>query len=278
MAMDKKNLVIIGGIITVIVILTWLVWPKKATVLAVDAGSAEGVNKKTVQEMYAQAALLRQNGEILEAKKVYQEILAEYASFEKIEEVNHTLADMNMKIIFSNTPTPQTVVHEVESGDTLGKLAKGYNTTVDLIKRSNNLKGDTIHIGQKLRIWKGNFNVFVDKSQNVLMLKDGDEVLKVYRVSTGANNSTPVGKFKITSKLVDPVWFNRGVVVPPDSPQNVLGSRWLGFDMPGYGIHGTIEPETIGQQVTAGCVRMNNRDVEELYSLLPVGTEIVIVD
>ncbi len=276
--MNKKNLVIIGGMVVIVVILTWLVWPKKEAVHAVGSGSAEGVNKKTAQELYAQASLLRQNGEMLEAKKVYQEILAEYASFEKIEEVNNTLSDMNMKIIFSNTPVPQAVVHEVGSGDTLGKLAKKYNTTVDLIRRSNNLKGDTIHVGQKLRVWQGNFNVFVDKSQNVLMLKDGDEVLKVYKVSTGENNSTPVGKFKITSKLVDPVWFNRGVVVPPDSPQNVLGSRWLGFDMPGYGIHGTIEPETIGQQVTAGCVRMNNRDVEELYSLLPLGTEVVIVD
>lgn len=276
--MNKKNLVIIGGVVVVVVILTWLAWPKKEAVHAVGAGSSEGVNKKTAQDLYAQASLLRQNGEMLEAKKVYQEILAEYASFEKIEEVNNTLSDMNMKIIFSSTPAPQAVVHEVGSGDTLGKLAKKYNTTVDLIRRSNNLKGDTIHIGQKLRIWQGNFNVFVDKSQNVLMLKDGDEVLKVYRVSTGENNSTPVGKFKIASKLVDPVWFNRGVVVPPDSPQNVLGSRWLGFDMPGYGIHGTIDPETIGQQVTAGCVRMNNRDVEEIYSLLPLGTEVVIVD
>ncbi len=118
----------------------------------------------------------------------------------------------------------------------------------------------------------------MDKSQNVLFLKNGDEVLKVYKVSTGTNNSTPVGTFKITSKLVDPVWFNKGIVVPPDSPQNVLGSRWLGFDMPGYGIHGTVEPETIGQQVTAGCVRMRNSDVEEVYSLIPLGTEIVIVD
>ena len=58
----------------------------------------------------------------------------------------------------------------------------------------------------------------------------------------------------------------------------LLGSRWLGFNMPGYGIHGTIEPETIGKQVTAGCVRMRNSDVEELYDILPLGTEVSIVD
>ena len=135
-----------------------------------------------------------------------------------------------------------------------------------------------IQVGQKIRVWTSKFNIFVDKSQNKLILKDGDVVLKVYDVSTGANNSTPIGKFKITSKLVDPVWFNRGVVVPPESPANVLGSRWMGFDIPGYGIHGTVEPQNVGQQVTAGCVRMRNEEVQELYSIVPLGTEVVIVD
>ena len=133
-------------------------------------------------------------------------------------------------------------------------------------------------MGQKLRIWQGSFNIYVDKSQNILILKDGNEVVKVYRVSTGQNNGTPAGKFKIVNKLVDPVWFNRGVVVPPESPANVLGSRWMGFDVPGYGIHGTIEPETIGQHVTAGCIRMRNEEAEELYSLIPVGTEVTVVE
>jgi lipoprotein-anchoring transpeptidase ErfK/SrfK len=149
---------------------------------------------------------------------------------------------------------------------------------MERLKRNTNLSGNVIKVGQKLRIWTGKFNIFIDKSQNLLTLKDGDEILKVYHVSTGAGNITPVGNFKIKSRLVDPVWFNKGIVVPPESPQNVLGTRWLGFDLPGYGIHGTIEPETIGQQVTAGCVRMRNEEVEELYNIIPRGTDVVIVD
>ncbi|MBM3248214.1 MAG: L,D-transpeptidase, partial [Candidatus Omnitrophica bacterium] len=57
-----------------------------------------------------------------------------------------------------------------------------------------------------------------------------------------------------------------------------LGTRWMGFDIPEYGIHGTTEPESIGKQATKGCVRMINKDVEELYSILPVGTEVTIID
>lgn len=229
--------------------------------------------------LYQQAQQFRRGRDLVKAKESYQEILVKHSDMENIATVQKELESLNMDIILSNTMVPdKTVMHEVAVGDTLGKIAKRYNTTVELIKRSNNLKSDIIRVGQKLRIWIGEFNLLADKSQNVLILKDGNEVVKVYDVSTGENNSTPVGVFKITTKLVDPVWFNRGVIVPPESPDNVLGSRWLGFDLPGYGIHGTVEPETIGKQVTAGCIRMRNEEVEELYDLLVVGTKVEIVD
>jgi lipoprotein-anchoring transpeptidase ErfK/SrfK len=274
--MNKSVYITISGIVIVVLIMIGLSSMKSSPTIEADAPSVED---STAQQLYEQAAALKGNKDLVEARNIYQKIITQYSDYENIESVQEELEKINMELIFSNTPAPQkTVVHEVTSGDTLGKLAKQYGTTIDLIKKSNHLKSDIIRIGQKLRIWTGQFNIHVDKSQNVLLLKDGDEVVKVYQVSTGADSSTPVGKFTVTTKLTDPVWFNRGVVVPPESPQNVLGSRWLGFDVPGYGIHGTIEPETIGSQITAGCVRMRNSDVEELYSLIPLGTQVVVVN
>ena len=78
-------------------------------------------------------------------------------------------------------------------------------------------------------------------------------------------------------ELFELVPFTRAVV-PPDSPKNILGSRWMGISEPGYGIHGTRDPDSIGQAVTAGCVRMLNEDVEELYAIVPIGTEIAIIN
>jgi lipoprotein-anchoring transpeptidase ErfK/SrfK len=144
--------------------------------------------------------------------------------------------------------------------------------------KSNNLTDDRIIPGRKVKIWVMPFNIVVDKSQNLLFLKSSDEIIKTYIVSTGANNSTPVGTFKITSKLQNPTWYKSGAVVPAGSPENVLGSRWLGFDLPGYGIHGTIDPQSLGKQVTQGCVRMSNSEVEELYTITPQGAEVTIVD
>lgn len=268
--------ILVGGGVVLILVIPWLVFAKGKAPRKVKVKNATNVE---AQQLYTQAAQFRRENNPLKAREAYQTIMKTYPEFENVSSVQKELEELNMNLLFSNKEIPgKTVVHEVTQGDTLGKIAKRYGSTVDLIKRSNNIKGDVIRLGQKLRVWQGHFNIYVDKSQNKLYLKDGNDLMKVYTVSTGANNSTPVGNFKIISKLVDPVWFNRGIVVPPESPENVLGTRWLGFDIPGYGIHGTVEPEAIGQQVTAGCVRMRNEEVEELYSIVPVGTEVQVVD
>ena len=130
----------------------------------------------------------------------------------------------------------------------------------------------------KLKIHTAPFLIRIDKSKNTLVLYSNDEAVKKYSVATGRKNCTPVGEFKITDKLVHPTWFKTGAILPPGSPENALGTRWMGFDKLGYGIHGTIEPKSIGTQASEGCIRMLNEDVEELYSIVPVGTKVIIQD
>lgn len=168
-----------------------------------------------------------------------------------------------------------SAVYIVQPGDALSKIARKSGTTVELLRISNDLKGDMIRVGQPIKVTRAKFSVIVDKSQNILTLKNGEEVVKVYRCSTGAGGITPAGDFKIVSRMVDPIW--KGVIKPGD-PENPLGTRWLGFDLPEYGIHGTNQPETVGQPVTRGCVRLLNSDVEELFNLLPEGTAVIIVE
>ena len=280
--MNKKWLIAGIGLIVVAAVSVTFFKGKKSRTVSVD-GQAESTKSsasavKNPKKLYEMAVSLEKNHEILKAQEFYQELISNFPDYPRIEEVQQKLEQLNLDIITSNSQSPKTFLYEVQMGDTLGKLAKKYGTTVELIKKKNNLTSDVIRVGQKLYVWTGSLNIFVDKSQHILILKDGDQVLKVYTVSTGANNITPVGAFKITSKLVDPVWFKAGAVIPPESPQNVLGSRWMGFDLAGYGIHGTIEPDKMGQQVTAGCVRMRNEDVEQLFDLVPVGTSVTIID
>lgn len=171
-----------------------------------------------------------------------------------------------------------SVVYEVQTGDHLTSISKKFHVTTDLLKNVNQLPNDRLIPGMKLKIPTYKFSVVIDKSQNTLILKGDEEVLKTYSVSTGLNGSTPVGVFKIKDKLINPTWYKAGTVVPYGSPKNVLGTRWMGITRSGYGIHGTTEPEKIGQSVTAGCVRMKNENVEELYRFLPIGSEVTIVE
>ncbi|MBF0478309.1 MAG: L,D-transpeptidase family protein [Candidatus Omnitrophica bacterium] len=278
--MNKRNL-IIAGIAVIIVALIWLGVAKKhaESVPVVEAASSTTEKNSSARDMYQKAVELQKTGKQEEAKKVYQNIMTEHPDFEQIETVQTSLGSLNVEQIFSKKMIDgKTVEYEIAPGDSLAKIAKKFGTTMSLVKRSNGMKTDTVRLGQKLRIWTGKFNILVNKAQNVLMLKEGNEVVKVYRVSTGKENSTPVGTYKIKVKQVNPVWYSKTGVYPPESPENQLGSRWMGFDLESYGIHGTIAPDKIGQQVTAGCVRMANPDVEELYDLVPQGTEVRIID
>ena len=76
--------------------------------------------------------------------------------------------------------------------------------------KSNNISDARIIPGRKIKVWNVPFNILVDKSQNILLLKDNEEVIKSYIVSTGKNNCTPVGTFKIVNKLPNPTWFKAG--------------------------------------------------------------------
>ncbi len=222
---------------------------------------------------------LIESGDFIAAREVYMKLLRSMPGHSDIAELEKNIWALNMKILFSKIEEPYSLIYEVNPGDTLVAIARKFNTTIELIKRSNGLNSDLIRIEQRLKVINAPVSIIVDKSQNVLTFKINDEIVKVYPCSTGQFNSTPVGKFKIVNKLVEPTWFKAGAIVPPDSPDNILGSRWMGFDSgSGYGIHGTTEPETIGQQITAGCVRMYNSDVEELYDIVPVGSEVTIID
>jgi lipoprotein-anchoring transpeptidase ErfK/SrfK len=196
-----------------------------------------------------------------------------------MEKAQQELEDANVRMLFSSIPTPDSISYEVQKGDTLAKIARKFSNTQEMILAANGLKNAAVvPLGRKLKVHNEKFSIVVDKSQNILTLKSGNNIVKTYRVSTGSNNSTPVGTFKIINKIVDPTWYTINAVVPAGSPDNILGSRWMGISAPSYGIHGTTDPKSIGKQVTSGCVRMVNSDVEELYRIVPEGTEVVIID
>lgn len=231
--------------------------------------------KKFEQEFKAAQALFDE-GKLLDAQAKAKALISKTPSEEKRLALFRFLRDVRFKLLLTRKKTDTSEIYEVQATDTMGRIAKKYNTTIELIKRANNRKKDVVWTGMKLKVEKVPFSIEIHIKKNVLWLKQGEHFVKKYRVSTGEKGNTPVGEFKIANKVVNPAWYYEDQVIPPGDSKNGLGTRWMGFDLKGYGIHGTIEPEKIGQAASLGCVRLRNEDVEELFDLVPVGTPVKI--
>jgi lipoprotein-anchoring transpeptidase ErfK/SrfK len=104
-----------------------------------------------------------------------------------------------------------------------------------------------------------------------LALIENGKVVKIYPTAVGADRSpSPTGTFTVIRCVTNPTWWHEGKVYPPGK-NNPVGSRWIGLSQKGYGIHGTNAPKSIGRNVSHGCIRMLNRDVEQLFALVKVG-------
>ncbi len=218
-------------------------------------------------------------GNFVKARTALQEFLDRFPDSPDYGETENRIEGLNMKILFSSSVTEDSFSYAIKPGDTLGKIARNFNTTVELLKRSNGLSSDIIIPGKTLKITKNEYEILVDRSDNMLFLKtkNGD-VVRSYHVSTGESLSTPTGTFKIEEKMISPVWYKVGAVVDPASSEYELGSRWMGLSIEGYGIHGTKDPSLIGKHITKGCVRMRNEEVEELYAIVPSGSIVTIIE
>lgn len=109
------------------------------------------------------------------------------------------------------------------------------------------------------------FIIHVDVEQKRLTLFQGERIVKRYTVATGAwDTPTPVGVFSITHRF--------------SGQMGGFGTCFLGLNVPwgNYGIHGTNKPESIGYDASHGCIRMQVEDAEELYALVPDGTQVII--
>jgi lipoprotein-anchoring transpeptidase ErfK/SrfK len=197
------------------------------------------------------------------------------------------ISKANSTLFNSDAPAPEKVRHEVQSGDTLVGIAKKYNTTVEGLIRGNKRldpTNSTIFPGMIIHAYVGDWSIIVDKEHFMLLLFDGGKLFRVYDVAIGRQDRTPIGTFKVVNRLREPDWTPPGRHIPYGDPENVLGTRWLGLKptgdtdptLKGYGIHGTWEPESIGTEASEGCIRMLNEDVNELFDIVTVGTEVLI--
>jgi lipoprotein-anchoring transpeptidase ErfK/SrfK len=111
--------------------------------------------------------------------------------------------------------------------------------------------------------------------RKLAVVEDG-RLQQVFQIAVGKlRTPSPMGELRVINKIVRPTYYHQGVVVKPGT-NNPLGPRWIGLSRPGYGIHGTNEPGSIGKAASHGCFRMRNTDVKTLFTLVQVGDTVEI--
>lgn len=162
------------------------------------------------------------------------------------------------------------MLHTVKPGETLNQISRDYRTPLAEILRANpNLNPNLIYPGQTIVIpglpapQTIPFQIDVSLGERKLRLFRDDVMLREYPIAVGRMlHETPRGDFIIINKA--------------PNPGGPFGTMWMSLSKQHYGIHGTNDPSSIGKAVSRGCIRMYNHQVEELASLIPIGTLVTI--
>ncbi len=184
--------------------------------------------------------------------------------------------DLTAKAIYFS---PQPHIQEpyvVQAGDQLRKIATKHHVPWPYLVRLNRIDPKRLREGQKLKVIDGPFGAVVTLTDFELTLHLGGQYVRSYPCCIGKNSATPTGKFKVLNKVANPQYTDPdGKVFSGSDPKNPLGTHWIDLG-DSYGIHGTIEPDSIGKAESRGCIRLFNADVSEVFDLLETGAEVVI--
>ncbi len=213
------------------------------------------------------------------------------------DRIRERLADLNAELVFSPTVVPDdpaTSSYRVQPGDLLGSIARRANVPYPLLEMINGIDARRMRADQNLKLLNGPIHARVDKSSFVmdvyLIGTDGQPVfLAAFPVGLGVDGNTPLGQWTVANgKVTNPDWRNpqTNEYFPANDPDNPIGEYWIpitGVDgdavgRTGFGIHGTTDPESIGRNLSMGCVRLADADIALVYHMLsPHGSTIDIV-
>lgn len=233
--------------------------------------------------------LAKANNPVAARSALSQALAADGLLPAEADRVRQVLGELNQRLVFSAEIVegdPFVRGHVVASGETFERITSRQKLRIEplLLSRINKIDPKRLPSGKKIKLVQGPFHAVVSKSDYRLDLYLGEGNERVFVTSMpiglGENDATPLGMFKVrpASKLINPAWIDprTGEKFAGGDPKNPIGHRWLGIqgiepanrELAGYGIHGTVEPNSIGQQQSMGCIRMLAADVELIYEVL----------
>jgi len=237
----------------------------------------------------------------VEARLLMNRLLTEEARIlteTDCDRIRKTLAGINERLIFSKTVAPGdplVEVYTVRSGDRLSRIGRRFKVDYRCLAKINGLASpDRILIGQNLKVIRGPFHVVIDKSDFRLdMYLTDPQGKRMYinslSVGLGEDDSTPPGLWIVRrgSKVSNPQYTDprSGKTYARNDKDNPIGEYWIGLegieektaDLDAYGMHGTIDQDSIGKQASLGCIRLGDDGIELLYTTLVEGESTVTI-
>jgi lipoprotein-anchoring transpeptidase ErfK/SrfK len=221
-------------------------------------------------------------GDLFEARTLLSSALLDGLPPQEEYTIRAELIRLADALLFSraaNTNDPLTSTETIAAGDTLNAIASRYRITEELLARINQIEEpNLLAVGRRIKVIRGPFRATIDKSDHRMDVFLGDALVRSFAVGLGQNGNTPTGEWIVNNKLRNPSWTDpethRHYLA--DDPDNPIGERWIGLSgsagealgKVGFGIHGTIDPTSIGQNKSMGCIRLSTEDVNQAYDLL----------
>ncbi len=204
--------------------------------------------------------------------------------------VTYTITEDDVKTNFATTPASAEAKSKMKGlyyQDIKEMLGERFHMDVRYLDKLNKNKqykaGETITVLNTREPLKQRINrVVANKADKTLYAYNGDKLVATYPTTVGSDATpSPQGTFKIINKVKMP-WYkatvgkgsDKQVYMLPPGPNSPVGVVWMGLSKPSYGIHGSPEPEGISRQASAGCVRLTNWDVLEVYANIENGATV----
>ena len=148
------------------------------------------------------------------------------------------------------------------------KLAFGPHALL-FWNQGGSLDPKRLKVGDRLLVPVETLSIHVSLARHLLGIYLGDALVKEFSVGVGkAATPTYPGTYEVKDKYLNPDWHSPTGVIPYGDARNELGDAWIPISSPekpkGYGIHGTIKPDTVGTDCSNGCVRLHNEEAVEM--------------
>lgn len=277
--------------------------PAPATPLDASSGLPSDLT-----DLIRAGATLQGQGNLLEARtKLNTALLDRRLPAPEREALRRQIASLNESLVFAPALAPGDPLfgtYTVLPGDNITKIMRSQAPFVDrlFLGRINNMADvNKLAVGKKLKVPRQPFHLIVHKdsfradlymgpplppdatisdAQPIEARLTGWTYIRSFAVGLGESNGTPEGLFGVrpSSKLINPEWINPRdrTRFAANDPANPIGEHWIGLEgaeektrtFAAYGMHGTIQPESIGKQMSMGCVRMLAADIALVYEVM----------